>query len=82
VTGIGPGKSLEQEFSVWSKEFKTPGTVLLGALSEVGSDSPPRQVEWAMYGIAATRLSAKVPEAPPSPAHDAELASPLDQTSQ
>jgi hypothetical protein len=56
-TSIGPGKSIEYAFSVWSQDVPTPSTVMLGSLQEEEIDSPPREVLRAMYGIVATPLA-------------------------
>ena len=57
-TAIGAGKSIENVCSVWMKEVLTPSVVLLGSLRETAVDSHPRDVELAMYGIAASPLPA------------------------
>ncbi|HMP06678.1 MAG TPA: hypothetical protein PJ982_10040, partial [Lacipirellulaceae bacterium] len=57
TTAIGPGKSIENTFSVWARDVAQPSTVVLGALQEEQTTSPPREVLRAMYGIAATPLA-------------------------
>jgi hypothetical protein len=56
-TSVGPGKSIENAFSVWSQDVPTPSTVMLGSLQEEEIDSPPREVLRAMYGIVSTPLA-------------------------
>ena len=47
--GLGPGRSVDFRFSVWKRDVKEPGTVVLGGIS------PPavRSQGFNMYGIAA-----------------------------
>jgi hypothetical protein len=47
--GVGPGVSIDFEFSVWKREIREPGTITLGGLE------PPklRSQGFNMYGIAA-----------------------------
>jgi len=56
-TAIGAGRSIEHTFSIWAKDVDAASTVLLGSLREVKTQSHPRDVELAMYGIAATPLA-------------------------
>jgi hypothetical protein len=53
---VGPGQSVEHEFSVWRRVVAKPTTVILGALS-YESPPPPVEVERSMYGIVVTPLS-------------------------
>jgi hypothetical protein len=55
-TAIGAGKSIEQSFSVWARDVASPSTIMLGALQEEATTSPPRDVLRAMYGIVAAPL--------------------------
>jgi ferric-dicitrate binding protein FerR (iron transport regulator) len=52
----GPGKSIDQAFSVWEKRVREAGVVKLGATGANSSRS-------AMYGIAAVRLTDATEEA-------------------
>jgi hypothetical protein len=54
-TAVGPGRSIDHVCSVWRRVVKEPTTVVLGALS---TEKPAAglDVEWSMYGIAATPL--------------------------
>jgi ferric-dicitrate binding protein FerR (iron transport regulator) len=47
--GVGPGKSIDNIFSVWRRRCEKPGTVKLGAMNKGGEAR-------AMYGIAAKPL--------------------------
>ena len=55
-TGVGPGQSIDDQFSIWVREIDGPGVVTLGA-TEAPFSKPN------MYGIVATPLTAQVPEA-------------------
>jgi hypothetical protein len=55
-TATGPGKSLDQFYSVWKREVHEPGSVVLGPLGHEKYSRPARVVQRGMYGIVATPL--------------------------
>lgn len=59
--GKGPGKSIDQVFSVWRKDYTQPTSVKLKPtrLKEINVD--PRTVEQSMYGIVVTELGTGSP---------------------
>ncbi|MCC7083962.1 MAG: FecR domain-containing protein [Pirellulales bacterium] len=51
--GVGPGQSVEERFSIWTREVRMPGVVKLGPNSAATYDA-------GMYGIAATAMDASL----------------------
>lgn len=54
--GIGPGDSVDREFSVWRREVRTAGEVQFGPVRSEATSLEPLEVPASMYGIAATPL--------------------------
>ena len=54
----GPGKSVEQVYSVWHRTVPDASTVVLGPLGREQYSKPARVVQRGMYGIVATSLVA------------------------
>jgi hypothetical protein len=71
VVDVGPGKSVEQTFSVWKRVLRAPITTVLGSLTK---ENPPPAVDVgrSMYGIVVTPLESdqktlrKIPPAVPA----------------
>jgi hypothetical protein len=54
--GVGPGDSVDREFTVWHREIRQAGTVGLGPVRQEPTSLDPLEVPGSMYGIAATPL--------------------------
>jgi hypothetical protein len=55
--GVGPGKSIDQVYSVWHRKLDQPSSVLLGPLGRQEFAQPARVVQRGMYAIVATPLT-------------------------
>lgn len=55
-SGVGAGKSIDQVFSIWRRDFSAPTTVRLGYIRPEDIDVNPRKVLECMYGVVVTEL--------------------------
>jgi hypothetical protein len=58
-TAIGPGKSVDFEFSIWKQEVRQASTVLLGPVQQNRIDEAPRDVSQSMYSIVVAPLRSR-----------------------
>lgn len=55
-SGIGPGESIDQVFSVWRRDYQKQGIAKIGPIRQENIDVNPRDLQECMYGIVVTGI--------------------------
>ncbi|MGI9430554.1 MAG: hypothetical protein ACR2NM_17975, partial [Bythopirellula sp.] len=56
LSGVGPGESIDQVFSVWRQDIPSASTITLGTIRQQQLEVKPSSVRESMYGVVVTEL--------------------------